>query len=47
VNPAGLVPIVVGILLIYLGVTGRYKQAWGIVVAQPKPPAPKGGNLVV
>lgn len=34
-NPGGAVPIVVGSLLLFLAVTGRYKQAVGILSGRP------------
>lgn len=30
-NPGGLLPLAIGTVLIFLGVTGRYKQAIGIL----------------
>jgi hypothetical protein len=33
-NPAGFIPIAVGLLLIFLGVTGRYRQSLEIITGR-------------
>lgn len=36
-NPVGIIPIVVGILLVAMAVSGKYRQAWEIITGQPVP----------
>jgi hypothetical protein len=44
-NPAGALVVLVGILLIGLGVSGRYRQAWAIVTGSgPSGPLPVTGQ---
>ena len=35
-NPQGLIPLLIGIVLISLGVSGRYRDAWQVVTGQPQ-----------
>lgn len=36
-NPAGLIPLVLGTILLALGISGQYKQALAVVSGNPAP----------
>jgi hypothetical protein len=37
VNPGGLLPLAIGTVLLFLGVSGRYKQALSVLKGSPVP----------
>jgi len=40
VNPQGLIPVVMGLVLVSLGVSGKYKDAWAVITGQGASGAP-------